>query len=196
MTHSEFKELTLELKSGNNGSLKTIFEQHSSSCISKLISDFRCTREDAHDIYVDSVLNFREKIISNKLDAVADVRAYLFGTCKNMLLFKLKQKQRVATAVMEISHVSTAYLEHDEPAPEEFQSGLLSLTYNALSAVPVQCQQLLRLFYFDRMSLEEISTRMNLANANVAKVSKSRCFRKLINLIKDLQNQRKHERIE
>jgi RNA polymerase sigma factor (sigma-70 family) len=190
MEYLEFRQLASELKSGDSNTFKAIFEQHASYCISKLVRQFRCAREDAEDIYVEAVLNLREKIITEKIEAVTDLRAYLFGTCKNMMLVELKKKQRINTAVTEINHLAQTEVREDYD-DAKYKEELLAVTEQAMGNLPAACQQLLKLFYFDKLSLEEIATHMQLANANVAKVSKARCFHKLITLIKDLQQQKK-----
>lgn len=190
MEYTEFRRLASELKSGDNTTFKIIFEQYASYCISKLIRQFKCSREDAEDIYVEAILNFREKIITEKVDALTDLRAYLFGTCKNMMLVELKKKQRINTAVAEIHHSADAKDAGDSD-DSQYKEELLAITEEAMGTLPSACQQLLKLFYFSKLSLEDIAMQMQLANANVAKVSKSRCFHKLITMIKELQQQKK-----
>jgi hypothetical protein len=59
MEHQEFILLKLQLKAGNNDKLKFLFEANASYCVRKLVSEHRCSKEDAEDIYTDSILNFR-----------------------------------------------------------------------------------------------------------------------------------------
>jgi RNA polymerase sigma factor (sigma-70 family) len=198
MESEDFRSLLSELTSGDNGKLKTIFEQHAVYCISKLQADHNCSRQDAEDIYTDAVLNFRDKVLLRKIDSILDLRAYLYGTCKNMLLVSVKKNQRVTIAAIELTNLNGQHnhqsMQHENA---DYQEELLKLTEEALSTIPEPCRQILKLFYFDKLSLEEISLKLNLANANVAKVSKSRCFRKLMTIVKQLQqNKNKYETIK
>jgi hypothetical protein len=102
MEHQEFILLKLQLKAGNNDKLKFLFEANASYCVLKLVSEHRCSKDDAEDIYTDSILNFREKIIADKIDSLINLRSYLYATCKNMLLASLKKKERVDSASIEL----------------------------------------------------------------------------------------------
>ena len=74
---------------------------------------------------------------------------------------------------------------------------LLSLTEQALTATPNPCKQMLVMFYFDRMPLEQIAGHLGFANANVAKASKARCFKKLVELVRTLQLKKlNHEKVK
>lgn len=195
MNPDDLLELTKELKSGDTRRLKSIFIKNSSYCIRILISKYKCAREDAEDIYIDSILNFREKIISGKIETLTDERAYLLTTCKNMFLVKLKKEQRINKAVMEINALNDPI--HSDDGESNYKDEILKVTEEALLTLPINCQNLLKQFYFNKLSLEEIAKSMDLANANVAKVSKSRCFGKLVDQIKILQQQKnKYETVE
>lgn len=189
MNNNEFVALVEELKAGNNTRLKLIFETHSAYCINKLISNHQCTLEEAEDIYMDSIINFRDKILSGKLEILTDLKSYLFATCKNMLLVKLKKEQRVNKAVLEIYDDKTYEIDDDDLFSDpSYQEKILSVMNEAFSFLNENCQKILRAFYFERLSLDEIAEKYGLANANVVKVSKSRCFQKLVGQIKTLQN--------
>lgn len=183
MSREEFADLVEELKSGNNRMLKSIFEMHASYCIDKLVFKYKSSREDAEDIYVDSVLNLREKIVAGKIEAIGDLKSYLFATCKNMLFVRIKKEQRVNDAVAVTYGYANTVENDDSNQLEE----MLRLTEESLSAIPIKCQEILKAFYFDKLSLEEIAVKFNFASANVAKVSKARCFQKLVEQVKSYQ---------
>jgi RNA polymerase sigma factor (sigma-70 family) len=184
MSHSDFKKLVQELKGGQNEKLKQLFQENSKYCIGKLVYKFRCTREDAEDIYTDSVLNLRDRILDDKIDMLTDIRAYLFSTCRNMLLNRFKKEKRVTEAVAEIFEpVDDSNMLFESEDQVSYQEGIFQLTVKAMGALPEKCQALLRSFYFEKLSFAEIAIKYNMANANVVGVSKSRCFQKLLKII-------------
>ena len=182
MDHKAFIKLTEELKAGDNKALKEVFQANSAYCISKLIAKFRCFREDAEDIYTDSILNFRDKLISGKIEFQGDLRNYLYATCKNMFLVKLKRDERTNKA-----HVFS-YEDHYaviEDVPDvSYIEEIYALMEKALRSLPEKCHDLLVSFYFEKLSLNQIAEKFEMANSNVAKVSKARCFKKLVDLVK------------
>lgn len=183
MEYKEFLNLRDELRSGDHKQFKAIFEENSSYCIRKLLSNFKCSREDAEDIYIDSVMNFRDKVISGKLEVLTDLRSYLYATCKNMLLVKFKKEKRTDNAIFEIN-AGNAYYEIDQENHSEYRDKILKITEESLKALSEKCHELLKFFYFDKLDLEQIALKMGFANGNVAKVSKARCFQKLVDEVR------------
>jgi RNA polymerase sigma factor (sigma-70 family) len=189
MDSVKFSELVRQLKAGNNELLKSIFEAHSSYCIHGLLSRHSCSRQDAEDIYIDSILNFRDKIVSGNITVITDLKNYLYATCQNMFLARLSKAQRVYNAAVEISRYSGGI--HDTLNDEDdFKEQMISLTKDGLSDLGDKCRDILTSFYFVKLSLEEIAVKFNMANANVAKVSKSRCFQQLVNNIRSIRTEK------
>jgi len=188
MEQKELESLKVELRSGCQKRFKLIFESNSEYCINKLLFLHSCSLEDAQDIYVDAIINFREKIIVGKIDAVGDIKTYLYGTCKNMLLTRIRKQQRVSEAISEF------YSGHSDSDIDQghlkYKEHISQLTKEALALLPEKCQHLLKLFYFDKLSMEDIAAKMQFANANVTKVSKARCFQKLIEQIEIIQQEK------
>jgi RNA polymerase sigma factor (sigma-70 family) len=187
----DFSKLVNQFKTGDNKSLQLIFKENASYCIRGILSKHKCSMEDAEDIYIDAILNLREKIISGKIEFLTDPKNYLYATCQNMFLAKLTKQQRVYSAAVEMyesNYNDGPDFEADEPALEKEE--MIRLTEDALSGIGDKCKDLLKSFYFYKLSMEEIAAKFNMASANVAKVSKSRCFQRLVSNIKLIQEQK------
>lgn len=59
-----------------------------------------------------------------------------------------------------------------------------SLLGEELSYMPEPCNSIIRLFYYDDMSMEEIAVAINFKNATTAKSKKSQCMKTLIERVK------------
>lgn len=59
-----------------------------------------------------------------------------------------------------------------------------SLLGEELSYMPEPCNSIIRLFYYDDMSMEEIAVAVNFKNATTAKSKKSQCMKTLIERVK------------
>jgi len=68
--------------------------------------------------------------------------------------------------------------DEDESKQESELSPLMKTSLKAFDQLGDSCQKILRYFYIYKMNMDEIALQMDLANANVAKVSKARCFKK------------------
>ena len=183
MKQRDLEELLRQMKDGDNSGLNSIFITHARYCISGLMKKHNCPREDAEDIYADSVLNFRDKLIDGRIEYLTDVKSYLFATCNNMFLARLKRTSRVMRAVSELS-IGNDDIEADGETESQYREELINSVEVALNNLQEKCRNMLHMFYFEKLSLEEIAVRFDMANANVAKVSKARCFQRLINEVK------------
>jgi RNA polymerase sigma factor (sigma-70 family) len=175
-----------QIRSGDNSMLKDVFKLHSGFCLSMLQKQFKCYRQDAEDVYTDSIINFRDKVLQGKLETITSMRSYLFGTCRNMMMMRLRKEKRIQDAALVIFPRG----EHDPGESEEdYHDEIRKATYDAMILLPEKCQEILKAFYFDRCSMDEIARKFSLASANVAKVSKSRCFQKLVDQVRGIKTE-------
>jgi RNA polymerase sigma factor (sigma-70 family) len=184
MVKTQLSQWLEELQGGNNACLQWIFENHGAYCISMLKRKTNCTDEDAEDIFVESVINFREKMLAGKIESLTHVRNYLFTTCHNMYLARNKKLGRERAQVSEVERFFYSYLEDDDAL--EYKAELSEVSVKALATLGDKCRQIIQLYYLDGLSMDAVAARMGLANRNVAKVSKSRCLQQLMVEVKRL----------
>ena len=186
MNQTEFEELVQQLQKGNNSGLSFIFEDHADFCIQNLMRKMQCTKELAEDVLMDAVINFRDKAIEGKITYMTNVRNYIYTVCVNMVRVYYKNQQRVRDKHEEVQ----MYLLDDDnnESLHEYEQGMINMATQALKLLDGKCQKLLTYFYVNDMRLNEIAEKMGFANANVAKTSKSRCYKKWMDHVRDLQN--------
>lgn len=183
-----WQELRSQLKRGNNEVLSQFFREHARYCTKRLTKEHRCSLEDAEDIFIESVMNLREKIVQGTLEAVTNIRSYLFRTCQYMCLERIRKEQRQAQKSEELARYfyESKYVEDNN----DYDPELLEITRRAWNQLTEKCQDLLHYFYVDRIEMKEIAELMEFASAEVAKTTKSRCFKKFSTFAYELrQNQ-------
>lgn len=183
MTNIDFHTLRKQLIEGKNDSLRFIFEEYGSFCINNLVFKNKCTREDADDIFVDAVLNFREKVVTGKLTEMKSMKNYLYGTCMNMFKEKLKKEKKKE---VHFNVVKEGYKNRELRIFEEddINEKRLAACKHAMKKLGTKCQQILKLFYFMNLPMSDIAVEMNFASGDVAKTIKSRCYKKWLEEIK------------
>ena len=82
------------------------------------------------------------------------------------------------TVELLLSHLTT----EDESLYQNVNA--LSLLGEELNYTPEPCNSIIRLFYYDDMSMEEIAVAVNFKNATTAKSKKSQCMKTLIERVK------------
>ncbi len=181
MDQEEFDAIKEQLKSGNNEYLKVLFEQYGAYCISNVQRKFNCDLEDAEDIFIDAILSFRDKCLRDKISYLTNARNYLYSTCLNMK----RQKNYSIKRKKEKEHEVALYLYDENDDLLEFKEKLITLSMRSFNQLGESCQQILRYFYVYKHSMSEIAEKMQLANANTAKVTKARCYKKWLEIVKE-----------
>ena len=189
MGDQEFKDLVEQLKRGNNSSLRFIFEEHAEYCINNLQRKTGCSQEEAEDILMDAIINFREKAIAGKISYMTSIRNYIYTVCINMQRVKYQSRKRIEGKRDEVMMFFQSEDKHgfDPDEADEETGRLINLSMQAFRALGENCQKILHMFYVDEMNMTDIAEKLGLANANVAKTTKSRCYKKWMENVKTLQ---------
>lgn len=182
MDQLEFETVRQQLKSGDNQYLKVIFEKYGNYCLQNIMRKFNCSTADAEDILIDSIINFRDKILSGKLTKVTSVRNYLYTTCVNMKRERNYYAERIRSKEYEVKQHLYSSVEKNEDNDE-----LLRQSVSSFKQLGKSCQEILRYFYIYKLTMKEIADRMNLGSTNAAKVKKARCYKKWQESIKKMQ---------
>lgn len=186
MSELELNALSKALKKGDNTVLSPIFQRYQSYCVDKLIFGKNCPREEAEDIYMEAIINFREKILSDKITFLTDVKFYLSQTCVNMFLVRIKQKKRWERNVPDVQrffYESEYLIEESEYDHDE----AIELAVGVWSALKEKCKDIIHYFYVDKLKMEEIAEIMSFSSADVAKTIKSRCYKKMLELARNME---------
>ncbi len=193
MKETSITYLKTALREGNTNCLKDIFAAHGDYCIENLINKKGCSREAAEDIFIDALINFRDKILNNKITYITNIRSYIYTTCINMHKANLYQQGRHARNEQDIAfhlydNTDSDYL--SKTVAEEELLQLLEISNKSFQSLDKRCQTILRLFYIYHYSMEEIAQTLKLASKDVAKTSKSRCFKKWSKLVESLREKK------
>ena len=191
MEQSELADIKSELLKGNNRCLEIIFREEADFCIQNLVKSTTCPKDEAEDIFVESVLNFREKLIAGQVTYMNSIRNYLYTTCRNMWSERVRQlalsrkKRDTVRAYIYDEYGDDPLVSQDELEQKE---ALLQLTKKAMGQLNENCQEIIHYFYVEQYSMKDIVTLMGLSGPEVVKTMKYRCFKKLKEIALNFQN--------
>jgi RNA polymerase sigma factor (sigma-70 family) len=144
------------------------------------------SEEQAKDTFQEAFMaawnNIKEGKISSKKDL--NVEAYLFTIAKNKWIDQLRSLNFKKTIRQTTIHLNRFSEEEEEVVKTDEQAQLKAMK-EAFTQLGAQCQKLLNLFYFERMTMDEISTELQIASAS-ARNQKYRCMEKLRILSQEL----------
>jgi len=131
---------------------------------------------DIPDVFQNSLIAFYEKARNEDFELSGSIKNYVHGICRN-LWFKRFRKENKEISVEDVSRYESA----EEEVNEVEQNRLQQLDKYFLS-LGASCQEILKLYYYKKMNMNQIAEVLSLANGSVAKNKKARCMQKLKSL--------------
>ncbi|MBL6446450.1 sigma-70 family RNA polymerase sigma factor [Fulvivirga sp. 29W222] len=190
MAHLDNDQIILRLKQDDSSCLEDLVVAYKSYCVNGLKKKTKCSDEEAEDLFIDALLELRDKVLSDKLDHLLNAKSYIFGICYNKWLSAQRLKNKTIFTSIDAEGYYQQYLKDDSSLDLEdleYKMQLLNITNRALGTIGEKCYKLIKYFYIEKRSMEDIANIMGFASADVAKTSKSRCFKKLVEKTKELE---------
>ena len=176
--------------SGNHQLLALISEEYGLYCIRYLTSKHICSQDEARDCFGDAIIVVRDAIVSQKVEEISNVRSYLLGICLNLYRKGIEKEQKKADKVDEIRSMlyedNSNYL--DEVIARENDVELNRMVIESFRELSEGCRSILHLYYVDGLKMVEIAKQLNMASVNVAKTTKSRCYKKWMEIVDKFKN--------
>ena|SRR5690606_5694976 len=170
------------LKRGDERTIHSLYKGYKPEFLA-FTSKYNLPADDLLDIYQDAMVALCENAKKGNLENLqSTVKTYFFSIGKYMIFARLKKKKQLFA--MEDLETFTFEWEDDY---EELDDEIVILRHH-FKNLGEQCQQILRLFYYEEKNLDEITSTMKYENKNVAKTQKYRCIKYLKQLFKDSNN--------
>jgi DNA-directed RNA polymerase specialized sigma24 family protein len=134
--------------------------------------------EEAKDAFHDALLIYMEKERAGNLRLHSSPKAYLLGTAKICWLHT--QGKGATSPLPDGFEVPTP----EDEATEEIEQSLL----NSLVRSGRKCMELLKAFYYDHCSMQDIAIRFGFNGQRSATVQKHKCLEKVREDIRSTQN--------
>lgn len=187
MTREEFSEIMLRLKRGDNTALASL-HPFQDSCIRNLVikSSGKCDPDTAYDLFIDSMLDFRKNVLHDKV-AFQNIPAYINRICWNKWLETHRKKTRQEKANQMSQMHYQAGMENPEltTSVEELHNERLAQIEAGMQHLSEQCRKVLYMAIADGRSMADIAGQLGMASADVAKTTKSRCYKRLLEYIRN-----------
>lgn len=176
------RTIFLDLRSSNHKvrdkTLELLYKEYF-PVIKSYILENSGNANDAEDIFQDGMIVFYMKARNPEFELNCTIKTFIYSVCKNLWLNKLKVENRYSTLDDQLGFLTisddTLDLAH---AHERYET--IRIQFEKMGE---KCRTVLYNFYFHRMSMHSISKELGFANEQVAKNKKSRCLKKLKELV-------------
>lgn len=176
LTRKRFKEYLSKLKGGNEDLIEKVYLAHFKKCVSYLMSTKRCSPEDAHESSLNALLEIRKELMEDRI-YYGNLGYYFTKRAQNKL-YKIQMKRKeVVRPIDGIEIEDSKNLEEDM-----FDVQLQKVVAEAVKKLNPHCQEILKLFYYEELSMKEIAARLN-KNHDAIRQEAKRCRDKLRKLL-------------
>ena len=175
------KAIIETLKNNDRLKLKALYNEHRNAFFG-FAKKYGLSETELADVYQEAFLALRKHAIKGTLDSVStQCSTYLFGIGKFMIYDRLKDKKRSVSYEPKLHKVDAIEEIVVEASPSLTQEQQLLRTY--FQKLGKKCQEVLTLFYYRGLTIDEIVEKSGYDNPNVVKAQKSRCLKTLKEMI-------------
>jgi RNA polymerase sigma factor (sigma-70 family) len=158
----------------------TFFEETYESvfpAVAAFVNEMNGSYDDAKDIFQDALIIYYERLSENRLTIISSPERYIIGIAKHLWLRKFKDDKK---------KVSLDDFEKALRVPEDFYPDVtLTRVLRYVEAAGTKCLNLLRSFYFEKVTLKEVAMRFGYGSEHSAAVQKYKCLEKIRESIKE-----------
>lgn len=171
--------------------IKPLFQNTLSKRYGNLLS-----ADDIEDLYQETFMAVYENLRKGTVKYNTAWSAYLIEIGKNLATKKIGKslksesldgmygydEEKQEMQVRRVESLLQEYMQEDDSLCNNNE--IVHVLGDALQFTPEPCSTIIRLFYYDDMSMEEISAAVNMKNADTAKSKKSQCMKGFVTRVK------------
>ncbi len=146
--------------------------------IEKMVFKMNGSVDDAYDIFQDSVTIVYEKAKADDLHLSCQLSTYIVSVAKNLWLKKLSKNKRQSVSVLYDDMEESVAVDSDITHFHEFENNVTKLQ-DCFIKIGEPCNTLLKAFYVENKSMQEIAINFGYTNTDNAKTQKYKCLNRL-----------------
>ena len=164
------------LLNGNNDVLSALYKKYY-NIVLKFILYNSGTSAAAQDIYQETIIVLYESVKKPEFELKCQLQTYIFSIAKRLWLKELKKNGKTflfkESEENNLVDVSEDLKEFDEKEAD------IEKMNNSLIDLGEPCSELIKDFYINKLSMEQIAEKFGYTNADNAKTQKYKCLQRL-----------------
>ena len=171
-------EILDHIRRGEKQMLVRLYDRNRSS-VRNLLRQNNGNESDAEDILQEAVIVLWQQAQKKEFFLTAKMDTFIYSIARNLWLKELRRRKKTVSGDDDSFHYEAG--EENDDMREKESAGILVKYVKLLSG---SCRDILFLFYFDGLEMDEIALKLNFANADTVKAKKYQCKKKLEEMIR------------
>ncbi len=168
LTKSNFEELLQGLQNGDEELTVHIYEYHINSCANYLMKEFEIKKNAAHDLCMETLMEFRGKLLSGKIK-YGNLKFLFTRMAYNNFIDQYKKQQKLNECIQYFLKTQS-----NEIDTEEF----LSILFESVESLSEKDEVLIKDVYLMEKDIKELAKEYNISYDSLRK-RKERALKKL-----------------
>lgn len=169
----EEDKLVASLRAKDERSLKLVYRQHY-AMITNMVMNNGGSLQEAKDVYQDAVIVLYEKLQDDQFELNCQIKTFLYSVSRNIWLKQLKVRKKFEGTIADTEEIPEQIWDSAMDSEDRYQALAL-----ALASLGEPCSNIMRDFYINKSSMEEITEKFGYTNADNAKNQKYKCLKRL-----------------
>jgi RNA polymerase sigma-70 factor (ECF subfamily) len=166
-----------KLKIGDESVLAEVYGNYRDEFVFWMVKKYGCDTDVALEIYQNAILLLCENLRSGSLEIItSSIKTYLFALGKNKYFEFKRYKERFD---IDDYSIYANYIENTTDESISRYEDNFKKVKKSIVLLGEPCKSILEMFYYTKMTCEEISTRLNYKNEDTVKNQKYKCLLKL-----------------
>jgi len=174
------QEALKRIQLGDDEALASIYEGYRGYVITWITSKHSCALEEAKDIYQDAILIFYRNVVNGKITSIDhNIGSYLCEIVKRQFFGKIRKDKRMKRGIINLLKTNQHH-DHDEASEFEHK---MEMVHNGMEQIGEPCYTLIKLWYYHKLSMDNISEQLGYKNTDTAKNIKYKCMQRLRKIV-------------
>jgi RNA polymerase sigma factor (sigma-70 family) len=175
-------ELLNSLQNGDDSALKLIYRQNYHMIVN-LVTKNGGSLQEAKDVFQETLIVFYEKVKEDDFELSCSIKTFLYSVGRRLWLKQLQRKSRFTEELKDTDEYIEIHEEEVLNREDQYQA-----MHQALESLGEPCRSILKDFYLNSQSMENITEKFGYTNADNAKNQKYKCLKRLKKTFFDFYN--------
>jgi RNA polymerase sigma factor (sigma-70 family) len=163
------------LKTGNEAALKALYKKYY-NIVLKIVVNNSGGSEAAQDVYQETIIVLFENVQKPGFELTCQLQTYIYSVAKRLWLKQLRNNGHLIKLSDDDEEMVDVSEELNDHSQKEADLEKMALSLEELGE---PCKTIIKDFYVNRLSMDEISEKFGYTNSDNAKTQKYKCLQRL-----------------